>query len=440
MTPDNESGETRETGDLSRRELLIRGAGIAGTAGAAALLGQSTIARAATSLAPPVLPAPDQSGIDHIVVVMMENRSFDHFLGWMPKADGKQDGLQYVDNSNVTHSTAHLTEFQGCGHPDPDHSYEGGRVQYADGACDGFLKGYNDEYSIGYYEAADLPFYGHAAPYWTVCDRYFAAIMAATYPNRFYMHSAQTDRLHNGDLGLTTLPSIWDRLADAKLSRRYYYSDVPFIALWGDRHLNIARPYDDFLADCASGHLPKVSFLDPRFLGENEGTSGDDHPHADIRVGQDFLNQVYEAITNSPAWKHTVFVINYDEWGGFFDHVPPPMGRDANPAARLRGFRVPALVISPYARRHHVAHRVYDHTSVLKMIEWRFGLAPLTVRDAHARNLAEVLDFANPPDLRAPRWNVPPGLGDACPTVDPSEFADWAAIKDHAVRAGFDLP
>jgi phospholipase C len=282
MTPKDDSGK------LSRRELLIRSAGIAGTAGAAALLGQSTIARAATKRALPALPPPAQSGIDHIVVVMMENRSFDHFLGWVPKANGKQAGLQYVDNDGITHSTAHLTEFQGCGHPDPDHSYEGGRIQFADGACDGFLKGNNDDFSIGYYEAADLPFYGHAAPYWTTCDRYFAAIMAATYPNRFYQHSAQTDRLHNGDLGLTTLPTIWDRLAEAKISRRYYYSDVPFIALWGDKYLKMAHPFDDFVADCASGHLPKVSFLDPRFLGEDEGVAGDDHPHSDIRVGQDF--------------------------------------------------------------------------------------------------------------------------------------------------------
>jgi phospholipase C len=432
-TPDEESAA------LTRRQLLIRGAGLAGTAGAVSLLGQSAIARAASVLATGALPPPAQSGIKHIVVVMMENRSFDHFLGWLPGADGQQAGLQYVDANGVTHSTAHLTEFQGCGHPDPDHSYEGGRIQYADGACDGFLKGANDEYSIGYYTNDDLPFYGNAAQYWTACDRYFAAIMAATYPNRFYMHGAQTDRLHNGDGTLpTTIPTIWDRLAEAKLSHKYYYSDVPFIALWGDKYLNFAHPFSNFIADCQSGKLPKVSFVDPRFLGEGQGTAGDDHPHSDIRVGQDFLNQVYSAITNSPAWKNTVFVINYDEWGGFFDHVPPGLARDANPLCRLRGFRVPALVISPFARRNHVAHHVYDHTSILKMIEWRWGLQPLTVRDAHARNLAEVLDFAHP-NLHAPSWDVPPGVGDACPAVDPSEFTDWFAIRDQAVRAGFAL-
>ncbi|MDQ1535063.1 MAG: phospholipase [Actinomycetota bacterium] len=434
MTPDQEAAE------LTRRDLLIRGAGLAGAAGAASLLGGSAIARAATNLATPTLPPPGQSGINHVVVVMMENRSFDHMLGWLPNADGTQAGLSFVDEFGVRRPTARLAGFQGCGHPDPDHSYEGGRVQYNNGACDGFLLGRNDQYAIGYYTDDDLPFYGNAAPYWTTCDRYFAAIMAATYPNRFYMHSAQTDRLHNGDLGGTTLPTIWDRLAAKGVSHKYYYSDVPFIALWGSTYTDIAHRYDEFLADCESGDLPSVSFLDPRFINEGAGTAGDDHPHSDIRVGQAFLNQVYEAITNSPAWKHTVFVITYDEWGGFFDHVPPGLARDANPAARLRGFRVPAIVISPYAKRYHVAHRTYDHTSILKMIEWRWRLQPLTLRDAHARNIAEVLDFTHPPDKHAPRWDVPSRIGLPCPTTDPSEFIDWTNIRDKAVRAGFRLP
>jgi phospholipase C len=431
----------RDSDDLTRRQLLIRGAGLAGAAGAATLLGQSGIALAANRLASAALPPPAKSGIEHVVVLMMENRSFDHFLGWLPNADGRQAGLHYTDTDGVSHPTAHLTEFQGCGHPDPDHSWEGGRIELDGGACDGWLMGANDEYSIGYYTAADLPFYGKAAPYWTVCDRYFAAIMAETYPNRFYMHSAQTDRLHNGDGTLPTkLPTIWDELAAVKVSHRYYYSDVPFTALWGGKYSHITHPLDDFLADCANGKLPSVSFLDPRFVDEGSGTSGDDHPHADIRVGQAFVNQAYEAITASPNWKNTVFVVNYDEWGGFFDHVEPGTARDANPDARLRGFRVPAFVISPLARRQYVAHNTYDHTSVLKMIEWRWGLAPMTLRDAHARNIAEVLDFKHAPDLHAPSWHVPPATGEACPTADPSEFADWRALRDLAVRSGFRLP
>src|SRR5437016_14061421 len=121
------------------------------------------------------LPSPKRSGIEHVVVVMMENRSFDHFLGWLPAADGRQAGLVYPDAAGQPHSTYPLApDFQGCGHPDPDHSYQGGRIEYDGGACDGWLlDGANDEYAIGYYKKKDLAFFGKAAPQWTVCDRYF---------------------------------------------------------------------------------------------------------------------------------------------------------------------------------------------------------------------------------------------------------------------------
>src|SRR5207302_490103 len=107
-------------------------------------------------------------------------------------------------------------------------------------------------------------------------------------------------------------------------------------------------------------------------------------------------------VTTSPNWPRTLLVINYDEWGGFFEHVPPPKARDDNEDPDInkdygrRGFRVPCLAVSPRARRGFVSHRVYDHTSILKLIEWRWGLAPLSLRDATAHNLAEVLDFSRP--------------------------------------------
>jgi len=140
---------------MRRRTFL---AGAAAAAGAAALAGRGRIAAAATGI-PATLPPPAQSGIDHIVLVMMENRSFDHFLGWLPGADGKQAGLTYTDRAGNPHTTHHLRTYQGCDHPDPDHSYEGGRVQLNFGACDGWLRsGANDSYSIGYYQPSDLAF------------------------------------------------------------------------------------------------------------------------------------------------------------------------------------------------------------------------------------------------------------------------------------------
>jgi phospholipase C len=411
---------------ITRRRVL--GAGLAG-ASALAVSGTGMLRAGAQDLVlrNNGLPRfPEQSGIEHVVVVMMENRSFDHMLGWLPGSRGKQSGLKYVDSAGVTHRTWHLDTFTGDGFSDPSHSFNGGRVEFNDGKCDGWLRaGNNDIFSIGYYTADDLAFYGSAAPYWTVCDHFFSSFMGPTYPNRFYMHSAQTDRQTN-TFDISTLPTIWDSLQAAGRTGRYYYSDLPFIALYGQKHLPIAVPYQQLVADCASGSLPNVSFVDPRFLTTETGIQNDDHPHADIRRGQHFLNEVYNAVTTSPNWPNTVLVITYDEWGGFFDHVPPRVVPDANPAWGLRGFRIPGVVISPLARRGYVPHRNYDPTSILKMIEWRWGLPALSPRDAAARNLAEVLDFRTPPDLTAPQWDVPDI--DEAPTPSALAFRSGASL------------
>jgi phospholipase C len=351
-----------------------------------------------------------------VVLLMMENRSFDHLLGWLPGADGKQAGLSYTDAAGVSHATYPLApDFQGCGRSDPDHSYAGARAEYNNGACDGWLRaGSNDVYAIGYYRQSDLAFLGQAAPAWTAGDRYFAAIMSSTYPNRMYQHAAQTDRISN-TLAISALPTIWDRLAAKGLTGRYYYGDLPFLTLWGSKYASIIHTFSDFLDDCSSGNLPQVAFVDPQFLD-----SQDDHPHADIRNGEAFMNRVYEAVTASPAWPSTVLIINFDEWGGFFDHVPPPAApipdsdRAAGNTDGLLGFRVPFLLISPWSRRGYVSHTVYDHTSILRLIEWRWGLDPLSVRDAAAANPAQDLDFSKP-NLPTPRFSVPAGpFGERC--------------------------
>ncbi|BCW71552.1 alkaline phosphatase family protein [Arthrobacter sp. NicSoilB8] len=421
--------------NFSRRTFLTA----AGTATVTALAAGDSWRAAEAAV--PALPPADMSGIDHIIVLMMENRSFDHFLGWLPRADGTQAGLTYLDRYGIPHATHHLTDFQGCGHPDPDHSYEGGRIQYNNGKNNGWLRaGENDEFAVGYYAAADLDFWRQAAPDWTVCDRYFAATMAETYPNRFYQHAAATDRTHNSS-ATSSLPTIWDRLADAGVEGKYYYGDIPFTALWGSKYLGISGHYSEFLSDAGSGNLPAVSFVDPRFTDEGSGTSGDDHPHADIRSGELFLAEVYHAVTTGPAWPNTMLVINYDEWGGFYDHVAPENAPDTSPETALRGFRVPAAIISPRARRGYVAHGVYDHTSVLKAIEWRWNLPPLTPRDQEARNIAEVLDFEAPANLTVPTYLVPPfAAGPACTPVGPPPAEEWSGLKEKALADGWTLP
>jgi len=427
---------------IHRRRFL---AGVAATTGAFALSGIPAPAKSQSNL-----PRPELSGIEHVVVVMMENRSFDHFLGWVPGADGKQAGLSYLDRSGTPQPTYRLApDFQGCGHPDPAHSYEDGRVEYNHGACDGWLQTpQNDIYSIGYYTQQDLSFYGGAAPQWTTLDRYFAPIMADSFPNRIYQHAAQTDRIDN-TFFISTLPTIWDRLAQNGLKGRYYFSDVPVLALWGAKYISISRPFAQFLFDCATNNLPHVAFVDPQFLQTETGTVNSDHPHADIRNGQAFVDLVYKAVTLSRGWSKTVLVVTYDEWGGFFDHVPPPTGpvptadRLAGNADGLFGFRVPALLIAPSARRNSVSSISFDHTSILRMIEWRWGLQSLSVRDASANNLAAALDF-NQRQRAPPQFAVPSGrFGSACASSAPSsrtELSDkWLMVKSMARSHGWPM-
>jgi len=420
---------------------------------ATAAAGGFALACVDRTLGVPVLPQapsslsldPSSSGIAHVVVMMMENRSFDHFLGWLPDADGRQAGLSYLDAAGVGHPTYALApDFQGCGHRDPDHSYEGARVEYNGGKCDGWLR-VNDTFSIGYYRQEDLAFLGRAVPQWTSFDRYFCAFLGPTFPNRIYQHAGQTDRLSNTP-AISTLPTIWDRLATRGLQGRYYYGDVPFLGLWGAKYVSISRRLDEFFADCRAGSLPQVAFVDAPFLSEASGTGPDDHPFGDIRAGEAFLNRIYAAVTASPAWERTVLFINFDEWGGFFDHVPPPAApipdadRAAGNADGLRGFRTPAVLISPFARRGHTSHALYDHTSLLRMIEWRWNLEPLTVRDRTANNLALELDFRRP-QLDASAYPVPAVTGAVCP-ANPGLIATggaphWEALHEVARKTGW---
>ena len=300
------------------------------------------------------------------------------------------------------HLTHHLADRTGCGYNDPDHSYKGGRVQFNGGKCDGFRKDPNDDFAIGYYLEKDLPLYGPLSKVSTVYDRYFCSILGPTYPNRFYTHAAATDRISN-TMDLSDLATIWDRLNDKGVSANYYFSDLPFIGLFGPRLLPNARAHRTVLRRRAGGQ-PAVVLLPrpvlprrgPRHVERRPPSRG--HPARPA-----FVSRVISAVVNSPQWERTALVITYDEWaasstmsgrlGCPTTTTPGPDGKDDHAQA---GFRVPTMVLSPFARRGQVAHHVYDHTSILKMVEWRFGLKPLTKRDRFARNLAGPSTSATP--------------------------------------------
>ena len=278
----------------------------------------------------------------------------------------------------------------------------------------------NDRYAIGYYKNRDLAFFGKAAPQWTAMDRYFAGTLAETFPNRIYQHAAQTDRLTN-TFDISVLPTIWDCLAEKGLEGRYDFSDVPFLALWGSKYLPISRPIAAFVADALAGDLPAVSFVDPRFVDEQNGMSGDYHPHADT-ASEPFLNLIYTAVTRSPAFAHAVRVINATSGAasssraaaGGSDSGGRRGGRQHRRAARLPDRRAAGRAVGEGRRRVACPIRSHVRAAHDRMAP---GLLPLTVRDETANNLAEALDFT-PARNRAPRFSVPAGpFGAPCPAA-----------------------
>jgi phospholipase C len=467
---------------LTRRKFVtLMGASAAAATGAELL---SQAASASTARLPN-----GSNGIKHVVVLMMENRSFDHFLSWLPGADGRHDMTYLSTDGNVYRNYPLAPDFQGCGYSDPDHSWEGWLVQHNFGKMDGFLQrptapennpgvklAKANTFPIGYYtnrhhdgrhkEVPDLPVIGALAEHYTVLDRYFCSFAGETFPNRFYQHAARTDRDHNNDT-ISKLPTIWDQLSPVANTKgvptgAYFFRDLPYIALWGLKYFPFWHPFApgdtdalgipvktlSFLETVAKGELPNVSYVDPAFDTESSGTSADDHPLADIRLGERFIADAYHALAKAGYLENTVLMVTFDEWGGFFDHVRPPrVVDDTKPADvdhsgdsstptdgrlvpdyRQLGFRVPAIVVSELAPRRIHRHGPFEHTSTLKLIESTFGLHPLTARDRHALNLGEVLE-------RRPRNRVDP---DRIPTSSQvlGPVSDAAAVcSAHSVQS-----
>jgi phospholipase C len=449
---------------LTRRTFMQ----LMGGATAVAATGSDLLGRAAAAAAATVTPN-GHNGVEHVVILMMENRSFDHFLGWLPGADGRHDRAYLSADGNVYPNYPLAPDFQGCGYSDPDHSWEGWLVQHNAGKMDGFLQrptapagnagvtlAAANTFPVGFYtnrhrdgrrkEVPDLPVIGALAERYTVLDRYFCSFAGETFPNRFYQHAARTDRDHN-NATVSTLPSIWDQLSPIPNTQGiptggYFFRDLPFLALWGTKYFPFWHPFAagdaqglgvsittlPFLDTVKQGLLPNVSFVDPAFDTEGNGTSADDHPLADIRLGERFIADTYHALASAGYLDNTVLVVTFDEWGGFYDHVPPPrVVDDTNPAdvdhsgdgttptdgqlvpdySQL-GFRVPTIVVSNLAERRVVHSGPFEHTSTLRLIESTFGLQPLTARDANAENLGTVL-------RRTPHHHVP---ASAIPTSD----------------------
>jgi phospholipase C len=357
------------------------------------------------------------SKVDHIVVLMLENRSFDHMLGYLsltgrrPDVDGLRPEFanQYEGR---TYPVYHLeTTVVGM---DPDHTASGVDQQVAGGTMSGFVANAAATLAsrkvedgdpacvMGYYDETDVPVYDHLAEEFAVCDRWFSSVPGSTMPNRLYAlcggAAGSRDnrpaympplyhqpsfiryldayhvswRWYSFDPGLLRLADVHYRLGHHDRFGYFSKTGLPWRTIL-DITVNANIP--SFLEDAANGALPSVSWIDPAFTNFNPlGLPlNDDHPPADIKDGQDLVLAVYDALAGSPQWDRLLLVIVYDEHGGFFDHVPPPPAEDDDPTTfGCYGVRVPAIIVSPWVEPRHVCSTFFDHTSIINTVLSRF--------------------------------------------------------------------
>lgn len=367
-------------------------------------------AAAGAAAASPLLDAcggPAPGSITHLVYLMMENRTYDHYLGARSLLEGRPgDGLA-AQMGNADKDGRFLPVFheppEAMCVPDPPHSWNPSRTQWNGGKNDGFSRAFQAAHAgldgtppLAYLVREDLPVLWALADAYTTCDRWFASVLGPTLPNRMYWHAASSNGCTSNEQilaqGMKGARSIFDALDEQRVDWAYYFHDVPVLALLPGLEPagRLRNLFPRFLEDAAAGKLPPVTWLDPGFL------SNDDHPPHHPLLGEQLIAAIYHALATSPHWAHTLFVITYDEHGGFFDHVAPPTAPDDRAAQGFDqlGFRVPTFVISPFAKQGHVSSVVRNHTSALRELEQRHGLAPLSARDAAAPDLSECLDAA----------------------------------------------
>ena len=398
-------------------------------------------ARPADTL-PAGAPHGSQIPLDAIVVLMQENRSFDHYLGRLHFEGKRASEGEPRDAANPNPQggapVAAFHQRRYCEVADLDHSWNGTHREWNGGAMDGFTAANVDAHdptgsrSMGYYDRRDLPFYYALYRKFATGDRFFCSLLSQTFPNRFYLLAGTSfGHIRNDFPGPTEFaqPTIFNRLDDAGVAWKVYSSQFPFANLFAyvrtTRQANV-MPIAQYFADAANGTLPQVAFVDPIFA-DRPTRENDEHPPANVQVGQEFVSRVVKALFTSPQWRRAALFLTYDEHGGFFDHVPPPSAcvPDAIPpmlepgdepgAFDRYGIRVPVVVVSPYARRRFVSHEAHDHTSILRFIATRFDLRALTARDANADPMLEFFDFGHP------RFRKPPRLPKA--QINPKRLA-----------------
>ncbi|MCC6810028.1 MAG: alkaline phosphatase family protein [Deltaproteobacteria bacterium] len=373
--------------------------------------------------------------VDHIVLMMQENRSFDHYFSRLTHAGvtTAPADTELVGPGGVSYRRYHETRL--C-ISDLSHSWNGSHRQWNNGNNDGFAEvaGGNDPgRTMGWYDETDLPFYYSIARTFAISDAHHAALLGPTWPNRmFYTAGTSFGVIGNGlPPGSATerIPNIFELLGDHDVDFRIYISDAPTMLMYLTTYTKYAQrvvPLQQYFLDAASGDLPELAMVEAKYTAV-EGRD-DEHPPSNVQRGQRFTADAVNALIASPAWKRSIMFLTWDEHGGFYDHVPPPaacptpeapmLDDEAEPGGFDRlGFRVPLIAISPYSKRGHVSHFVSDLTSVTRFVEARFNLPAMSTRDANAEPLLDLFDFERPvydvPALAAAEMDAERGA--ACP-------------------------
>jgi phospholipase C len=359
---------------LSRRSFLGR----AGAAGAAVVGGSLVSAAPAAARRG---RAPAKTPLKHVIIDCQENRSFDHYFGYAPQVQaagyGPPAGYSQPDGNGGSVAPYHFTSLST---PDIGHSWSAVHKEWDGGSMDGFYTtdGIN---AMGYYTAADLPFYYSLFGDSTLCVNYFCSVLGPTWPNRFYFAAGTSGGITTNGVwgyGVFDYPIILDLLDAAGITWKVYnvnwdsvsYGNTDNVFVFWKKYAHDTRTHGtkgDYYSDLKHGTLPQVSWVIPSYAH-----GWDEHPPADVSIGMGIQENLITALRNSSAWSSSAYLLTYDEHGGYFDHVAPQQ-LDAFGL----GIRVPTWVISPYAKKGHLETRVYEHTSTLKFLERLFGLPTL---------------------------------------------------------------
>ncbi|HEX9388636.1 MAG TPA: alkaline phosphatase family protein [Anaerolineales bacterium] len=384
--------------------------------------------------------------IEHFIVVMQQNHTFDNYFGTYPGANGIPDNVCMPNALSDQKDRLCVPPFEIGDHPisNLSHSDTIFQGQYQNGKMNGFidaLKKLNEDgtLSMAHYTDKDIPFYWNLADQYVLFDNYFSSAHTGSITNRMFWVSGKPGSEFNRipENGFGDIPTIFDRLQERGISWKFYIRDynpnlnyrtakeldflppqvqwVPLLSF--DRFLDDPElsshivDLDEYYMDLENGTLPAVSYV--LLLG------GTEHPISDVSLGETVARTMLNTLMQSDVWESSALMITYDDWGGWYDHVPPPQVDD-----RGYGFRVPTLLVSPYARMGHIDHTLLDHTSILKFIEENWDIAPLATRDAKANNITSAFDFSmtsRPPILVPATREVPE------PRIEPRRIVIYVA-------------